>query len=182
MGAILTKRNISFVVVLAAVAALIALLVFGLMRGGGGTLGALSVPKRPAPEFSLDLFDVSGGGTFSKSDLIGHPAVVNFWASWCPPCKEEAPYLEQVWQEYKDRGVVFLGIDVQDNDDDAKDFIDRYGITYRNGPDRSNIALDFGMLAVPETFFIDREGNIVGKFAGGINSEQLRTFIEELLQ
>jgi len=140
------------------------------------------VPKRPAPDFSLELFDLSGGGTFTKSDVVGHPTVVNFWASWCPPCKEEAPYLEQVWQEYKDRGVIFLGIDVQDNDDDAKDFIKKYGITYRNGPDRSKIALDFGMLAVPETFFLDRDGQIVGKFAGAINSEQLRTFIEELLQ
>jgi cytochrome c biogenesis protein CcmG/thiol:disulfide interchange protein DsbE len=182
MGAILTKRNISFVVVVAAVAALIALLAFGLMRGDSGSLGALSVPKRPAPGFSLGLFDVSGGGTFSNSDLVGHPTVVNFWASWCPPCKEEAPYLEQVWQEYKDRGVVFLGIDVQDDSDDAKNFMDRYGITYRNGPDTSNIALDFGMLAVPETFFLDRDGQIVGKFAGSINSEQLRKFLEELLQ
>jgi cytochrome c biogenesis protein CcmG/thiol:disulfide interchange protein DsbE len=180
MGAILSKRNISFVVVVAAVAALIALLVFGLTRGGSGTLGALSVPKRPAPDFSVELFD--GSGTFSKSDVVGHPTVVNFWASWCPPCKEEAPYLEQVWQEYKGQGVIFLGIDVQDNDDDAKDFIDRYGITYRNGPDQSKIALDFGMLAVPETFFLDRDGQIVGKFAGSINSEQLRTFLEELVE
>jgi cytochrome c biogenesis protein CcmG/thiol:disulfide interchange protein DsbE len=181
VGAILTKRNFSFAVVIAAVAALVLLLFYGLTGGGGGSLGPLSVPKRPAPNFSLELFDISGGGTFSKADLAGRPAVVNFWASWCPPCKEEAPHLEQVWQEYKDRGVVFLGINVQDNDDDARAFIKKYGITYLNGPDKSDIALDFGMLAVPETFFIDQEGQIVGKFAGGINSEQLRTFLEELL-
>jgi cytochrome c biogenesis protein CcmG/thiol:disulfide interchange protein DsbE len=182
MGAIMTKRNISFVVVFAAVAALIALLVYGLKGGSSGSLGALSTPKRPAPDFSLTLFDTSGGGSFSNADLAGQPAVVNFWASWCPPCKEEAPHLEQVWQEYKDRGIVFLGIDVQDNDDDAKAFIGKYGITYPNGPDKADIALNFGMLAVPETFFIDREGQIVGKFAGAINSEQLRTFVEELLE
>jgi len=181
-----TKRNISFVVVVAAVVALIALLVYGLKGGGGGSLGAISVPKREAPDFTLTLFDASGvqtaDGTFGKADLLGHPAVVNFWASWCPPCKEEAPDLEQVWREYKDRGVTFLGIDVQDNDDDAKEFIKENGITYPNGPDRSDIALDFGMLALPETFFIDREGQIVGKFAGAITAEQLRTFIEELLR
>jgi len=181
-----TKRNISFVVVLAAVAALIALLVYGLKGGSGGSLGAISVPKRAVPDFSLTLFDGSGaqtaGGTFSKADLLGHPAVVNFWASWCPPCKEEAPHLERVWQEYKDRGVIFLGIDVDDNEGDARAFIKKYGITYRNGPDESDIGLDFGRLGLPETFFIDREGQIVGKFAGAINSEQLRTFIEELLQ
>ena len=182
MDAVLTKRNLSFATVVAAVVALIALLVYGMTGRGDGSLGALSTPKRAAPDFSLTLFDTSGGGTFSNADLMGHPTVVNFWASWCPPCKEEAPHLEQVWQEYKDRGVTFLGIDVQDNDDDALEFIKRYGITYRNGPDRSDIALDFGMLAVPETFFIDREGQIVGKFAGAINSEQLRTFVEELLK
>jgi len=181
-----TKRNISFVVVLAAVTALIALLVYGLRGGGGGSLGAISVPKRAAPDFSLTLFDVGGaqteGVTFGKADLLGHPAVVNFWASWCPPCKEEADDLERVWQEYKDRGVMFLGIDVQDNDDDAKEFIQKYGVTYPNGPDKSDIALDFGMLALPETFFIDKEGQIVGKFAGAITAEQLRTFVEELLK
>jgi len=184
VDAILTKRNFSFLVVVAALAALVLLLFYGLTDRGGTT------PRRPAPDFSVDLFDVSGaqtggrpaGGTFTKADLAGRPAVVNFWASWCPPCKDEAPHLERVWQEYKDRGVVFLGIAVQDSDDDSRDFIERYSITYLNGPDKSDIALDFGMLGVPETFFIDQEGQIVRKFKGGINSEQLRTFLEELLE
>jgi cytochrome c biogenesis protein CcmG/thiol:disulfide interchange protein DsbE len=176
MGAILTKRNFSFAVVMAAVVALVALLGYGLAGGGGTT------PKRPAPEFSLELFDVSGGATFTKADLEGRPTVVNFWASWCGPCKDEAPHLEAVWQENKDRGVLFLGIAVQDKDDDSVAFIERYGLTYPNGPDRSEIALDFGMLGVPETFFIDREGQIVRQFKGGINAEQLRTFLGEVLE
>lgn len=173
MGVFLTKRNFSFVVVAAALAALVFLLFYGLTDRGGAT------PKRPAPDFSVDLFD--GNGTFAKADLVGRPAVVNFWASWCPPCKDEAPHLEAVWQEYKDRDVVFLGIAVQDNDDDSRAFIERYGITYLNGPDDSDIALDFGMLGVPETFFIDQEGQIVRQFKGGINSRQLRAFLEELV-
>jgi cytochrome c biogenesis protein CcmG/thiol:disulfide interchange protein DsbE len=176
MGAFLTKRNFSFVVVVAAVTALVLLLFYGLTDRGGAT------PRRPAPEFSVDLFDVSGGGSFTKADLAGRPTVVNFWASWCAPCEDEAPHLEQVWQEYRDRDAVFLGIAVQDSDDDSKAFVERYGITYLNGPDKSDIALDFGMLGVPETFFVDREGQIVRQFRGGINSEQLRTFLEELLE
>jgi len=176
MGAILTKRNLSFAVVLAAVAALVFLLFYGLTDRGGAT------PRRPAPEFSVELFDASGGGTFTKADLTGRPAVVNFWASWCAPCEDEAPHLEQVWQEYKDRGVVFLGIAVDDDDDDAQAFIRKHGITYPNGPDESDIGLDFGRLGVPETFFIDREGQIVRQFMGPVNSEQLRAFLEELLE
>ncbi len=176
MATILTKRNLSFAVVLAAVVALVALLSYGLTDRGGG------VPRRPAPEFSVTLFDVSGGGTFSQADLAGRPAVVNFWASWCDPCEDEAPNLERVWQEYEGRGVVFLGIAVDDNDDDAQAFIERQGLTYPNGPDESDIGLDFGRLGVPETFFIDREGQIVRQFKGAINSEQLRTSIDELLE
>ena len=176
MDSILTKRNFSFVVVAAAVVALLALLVYGLTGGGEAT-----TRNRPAPDFSVDLFDVSGGGTLARADLAGRPAVINFWASWCPPCKDEAPHLEQVWQEYKSRGVIFLGIAVQDSDDDSQAFIERYGITYLNGPDKSEIGLDFGMLGVPETFFLDGEGQIVRRFEGGINSEQLRAFLEEVL-
>jgi cytochrome c biogenesis protein CcmG/thiol:disulfide interchange protein DsbE len=178
---LLTKRNFSFLTVGAAVAALAGLLLYGMTSEGNSTIGSIAVPKRAVPDFSLTLFDVSGGGTFGKADLLGKPAVVNFWASWCPPCKEEADDLEQAWQEYKDRGVILLGINVMDKKSDALEFIDKYGATYRNGPDKSDIALDFGMLAVPETFFINRDGMIVRKFAGAITIEQLRFFIDELL-
>lgn len=181
MVGVVTKRAISFAAVAAALAALAGLLIYGMTSEGSSSIGSIAVPKRAAPNFSLTLFEVSGGGTFAKADIAGEPAVINFWASWCPPCKEEADDLEQGWQEYKDRGVMFLGVNVMDKESDALKFIDEYGVTYRNGPDKSDIALDFGMLAVPETFFINRDGMIVRKFAGAITIEQLRVFIDELL-
>lgn len=135
---------------------------------------------RPAPAFALDLFD---GGRLDLADLRGKVVVVNFWASWCyPACWNEAPRLEAVWQRYKDRGVVIVGIVYQDTEERAGEFIRRFGKTYPNGLDpRSRIAIEYGVYGVPETFFIDREGRITHKQIGEIQMETLVARIEELL-
>ncbi|MGQ0602208.1 MAG: TlpA disulfide reductase family protein, partial [Anaerolineales bacterium] len=85
-----------------------------------------------APDFALTTFD---GETLRLSDLRGQVVVINIWASWCVPCRDEAPVLERVWREYRDRDVVFLGVDYADTEREARAFIAEFGLTYPNGPD-----------------------------------------------
>jgi cytochrome c biogenesis protein CcmG, thiol:disulfide interchange protein DsbE len=103
------------------------------------------------------------------AELRGQGVVVNFWASWCDPCREEAPLLEATWQREKDNGIVFLGLDYLDQEPAALGFLKEFGITYPNGPDlRSEAARRYGIKGVPETYFIDPEGRIVGTVIGPV--------------
>ncbi len=112
-----------------------------------------------APDFAVTTFD---GQTVRLSDLRGQIVVINFWASWCGPCRDEAPRLERLWQDYRERGVVVLGIAHADIDRDSLAFIDEFGITYPNAPDVGGRLADqaYHILGVPETFIIDQQGNI----------------------
>jgi cytochrome c biogenesis protein CcmG/thiol:disulfide interchange protein DsbE len=159
------------------VVALIALLLYGVFRSGSGE-DVLAVRKRPAPEFTLSLF---GGGQTSLDDFAGQVVVVNFWASWCDPCKNEAPILEEGWQTYRDRGVALIGVNTDDTED-ARAFIDDYGLTYSNGPEPGSLSVEYGVLGLPETFFIDRDGMIAAHWKGEISRDQFTSFVEELLQ
>lgn len=106
-----------------------------------------------APEFDLPLVS---GGTFSSQDLKGQPVVVNFWASWCLPCREEAPLLEEKWKTYRDRGIRFLGVNVKDSLEDARAFTTEFGLTFPSVRDTDlNLYSSFGLRGLPETFFID---------------------------
>ena len=135
---------------------------------------------RPAPAFSVPLFD---GGDVTLADLRGKPAVVNFWASWCIPCVDEAPELEKTWQAYKDRGVAFLGIDYVDTEPKAREFMQRHGITYPNGPDLgSRISYDYRIKGVPETFVIDKDGVVRFVKIGPTTADELRSVLEPLLR
>jgi cytochrome c biogenesis protein CcmG/thiol:disulfide interchange protein DsbE len=132
-----------------------------------------------APEF-----EISGisGQTINSQDLLGQIVVVNFWATWCAPCREEAPYFEEVWQQYKEDGVIFVGIGKEYNQDKALECIEELGITYFTGFDRKEeIANDFGVFGVPETHIIDRNGDIYFVFRGIVPSPQLEEKIEEAL-
>jgi len=112
--------------------------------------------------------------------------VLNFWASWCTPCKQEMPNLERVWVEFKDRGVVVLGVDVQDDMEEAAAFLKALRITYPNvfDPDQDRL-IAYQVTGIPTTIFIDREQRIRGRFAGGYLGEagraQLRRQILALL-
>lgn len=134
----------------------------------------------PAPNFTLTLLD---GKEVRLSDLRGRPVVVNFWASWCyPSCWNEAPRLEATWQRYKDKDMMLIGIIYQDAEKNAREFIAEHGKTYPNGMDvKSRIAIEYGVFGIPETFFIDREGNIAHKHIGEIDMETLTTEVEALL-
>lgn len=165
----------------AAVVGLLVLLWFGIAQRQRGTVGEASVPFRQAPDFELGLFD---GGTFRLSEglVSGKPVMLNFWASWCVPCREEAPMLEAAWKRYRDR-VVFVGVDVQDTEVEARAFLRQYGITYPNGAVNAGaISVAYGMRGVPETYFIATDGRIARKWNGPLGTAGLDQFIGELLR
>ncbi|MBI4288586.1 MAG: TlpA family protein disulfide reductase [Chloroflexi bacterium] len=177
----MSTRNILIISVVVPVVAFLALLGIGLTRQEPrtGASGAAVVTK-PASDFALPLF---GGGEISLSSLKGKPVVINFWASWCVPCRDESPILERTWRKYKDRGVTFIGVDIQDKESDALAYLKEFGITFPNGPDKSGkITIDYGVSGIPVTFFVNRDGQIVSRWVGAIGERLLTARIEELLK
>jgi cytochrome c biogenesis protein CcmG/thiol:disulfide interchange protein DsbE len=119
-----------------------------------------------APPFQFTTFE---GETIRLADLRGQGVVLNFWASWCNPCRQEAELLEQMWRREKESGIVFIGLDYLDQEPAAKEYLKEFEITYPNGPDlRSEAARSYAIKGVPETFFIDPEGKIVRMVIGPI--------------
>jgi len=140
---------------------------------GQGVAERADKGERPyAPDF--ELARLGGDGTIRLSSLRGQVVVLNFWASWCVPCREEAPLLEAASQRYRDQGVVFLGVNAQDFRGDAKRFVVRYGITYENVEDGPGSTLGrFGVAGFPETYFLDRQGRIVVRIPRQVEQEDL---------
>ena len=137
------------------------------------------LPGQPAPDFTLDLLD---GSTLAFSDLRGRVAVVNFWATWCPPCEDEMPDLQAVWEEYREEGVVFVGIAFQDEEAAVREMASRFGITYPLGLDVGDrISTAYGITGVPETFVVDSQGNVAYVRIGPVSAEQLREELDSLL-
>lgn len=162
--------GLAFVVVLA----LLGLLAWGLKRAQAGP-----IQEGMAPDFSITGFD---GRQAMLSELRGQVVIVNFWASWCPPCREEAAYLEQTWRKYKDQGVVFIGVDYVDTEKEALAYIDEFDISYINGPDiGTRISQAYNIQGVPETFFVAKNGELRGVHIGPMKAPQLDDKIEELL-
>ena len=173
------SARIVALVVGVAMVALLALMIWGIGKRAEGTVGSVPVTVRPAPTFSLTLLD---GKPFDLSAVRGKPVLINFWASWCIPCEEEAAVLERGSRAYKDR-VVFIGVNVQDTDPLARDFLRRFGVTYPNGQDTTGaIAVDYGMSGVPETYFVDRNGQLIRKWQGALDEARLRTYLDDLLR
>jgi cytochrome c biogenesis protein CcmG/thiol:disulfide interchange protein DsbE len=135
---------------------------------------------RPAAAFALTTFD---GAPLSLEAQRGKVVVLNFWASWCyPACYEEAPVLEANWKAYRDRGVVVLGIDIQDTREAAEKFIRDFRLSFPNAQDTTGkVSVEYGVYGVPETFFIDRQGRIRRKHVGAVTDEVFRTAVEKLL-
>jgi cytochrome c biogenesis protein CcmG, thiol:disulfide interchange protein DsbE len=139
-----------------------------------------------APAFRLDVLvpgqDVDSrvrvaeaDGRLSLDELRGAPVVLNFWASWCVPCRQEGPGLQRFWQAERARGAVVLGLNMQDVTDDARDFVRQFGMTYPNVRDGGNeVARRYGTTGLPETFFISARGRIVGHVIGVVSAGQLR--------
>jgi cytochrome c biogenesis protein CcmG/thiol:disulfide interchange protein DsbE len=139
-----------------------------------------------APDFTLTLFEGYTAGlnasSVTLSHLRGRVVVLNFWASWCIPCEEEAPDLEATWRAYRDRGVVFLGIDWTDNYEDGLAYMKRFDISYANGPDMgTKIAPKYGITGVPETFIVDSSGQVVFFKPLPITQQELSAELDRLL-
>jgi cytochrome c biogenesis protein CcmG/thiol:disulfide interchange protein DsbE len=154
-----------------AVAGLLALLVWRIAHQP-------QAPKvgAPAPTFALDRLD--GDGKLDLASLRGKAVVLNFWASWCAPCKSEAPWLERQWKALRAKGVVVLGIDYNDLSSDARRFVGRHGMTYPIVRDKNGVVTDrYNVTGVPETFFVSRTGRLVGThISGPVDAGKNRTF------
>jgi len=135
---------------------------------------------RPAALFSLTALD---GQPVALESLRGKVVVLNFWASWCiPACYDEAPVLESGFRQWRDRGVMVVGVDIQDTTEAAQKFVNRFELTFPNARDfNGKVSIDYGVYGVPETFFIDRQGRIRLKHVGAVSEDVFRTTVERLL-
>lgn len=122
-----------------------------------------------APTFTLETFD---GQVVAPEEMAGKVVLINFWASWCKPCEQEAADLQTAWEMYQGRGdVLFLGVDYVDTDAEARRYMEKFSITYPSGADlRTAISQSYGITGVPETFIIGKDGNLAYVKIGPFNS------------
>jgi cytochrome c biogenesis protein CcmG/thiol:disulfide interchange protein DsbE len=169
-------QRVAQLAALIGVAALLGLLIwkvaFGQTTGAADELAKGKLVHAPA--FTLDRLDQDG--QLGVADLRGKAVVVNFWASWCIPCRDEAPVLQKTYERYRDRGLVVLGVDVNDFRQDARRFMGRYGVTYPVVYDgKGSTVGKWGVRGFPETFFVDRTGKLVGeRIEGAVDIERNR--------
>ncbi len=179
-----TNTRLVFVMAAVLIVALFAVLGFRLMQINQPALAAGS-----APAFEVHTFD---GKTVSLANLHGKPVVLNFWASWCQPCREEAPILQAAWEQYRTQGVTLVGVDYVDTESEAIKYLAEFKVTYPNGADlRSAISQAYHITGVPETYFITRKGTLLdgvdgngkayGNWIGPIPEAALDARIERLL-
>lgn len=146
--------------------------------------GAAFIPLvgHSAPDFTLTPWKSLSGQSIRLSALKGNLVVLNIWASWCDPCKQEAPTFEAAWRKYQARGVLFLGVNDRDRQQAAQQFLQTYSITYPNGPDPSEeISAAYGVNGIPTTIFIDRSGIVARTILGPIDAATLEAEIQQLL-
>jgi cytochrome c biogenesis protein CcmG/thiol:disulfide interchange protein DsbE len=172
------------VVIVLLVAGLIGLLVYGVVSESPDSSIDDAVQRgerEPAPD--IELPPLGGGPERSLEDWRGKVVVLNYWASWCEPCREESPLLERWHKRISKQDATVLGIDVLDVTSDAEDFIEEFGLTYPHLRDEDGSSQEkFGVIAYPETFVIDRKGRIVATRRGPVDEEFMRTSVQPLLR
>jgi cytochrome c biogenesis protein CcmG/thiol:disulfide interchange protein DsbE len=172
------RRAVLLAVVVIAIAAVVSLLATGLGRDPSVTASPLV--GRAAPDFALAGLDAP---TVRLSQLRGQLVLVNFWASWCTECHTEQDALNATWQQFRDSGVVVLGVDFEDTSSAARDYVNTAGITYPVVEDKdSRTALAYGVRGVPETFIVDQSGHITDRIIGAVSAGKLAIRIGAVLQ
>ena len=182
------KRNLIIFLSLIPIAALFGLLGWGVARSGGNPggfgvnskFGEREVEQRFAPEFVEVGLD---GDVVSLPGLRGKVVMLDFWSSWCPPCRREAPGIAQVYREYEGMDVEFIGVAIWDDRGDVADYIQEYDLPYPNVLDeRGRIAINYGVTGLPEKFFVSAQGRLVRKYVGPIQPDTLRDTLDGLLK
>ncbi len=188
----MSKRGWIFLLSAIPLAGFLALLGWASLKSGGNPgglgvnndFGQVDISSKPAAEFTLILSSgtLDSGTELSLSDLRGKVVLVDFWASWCTPCRQEAPVLSRVYLEYAGQPVEFVGVNIWDRNQDALDFLEAFETTYSNGVDEAgSIAIEYGVRGIPEKFFIDQDGVVRQKFVGPMQADALRAAIDALL-
>lgn len=185
------RSRLGQVAAVAASVGFIALLVYGLLAAApNDSIDQDLADGKPAtaPGFELPILQegtvpreldsridaASADGNLALDELTGSPVVLNFWASWCVPCREEAPLLARGWRRWGPEGVVFLGLNMQDLTDDARGFLVEFENTYPNVRDQTDeVANEWGLTGIPETFFLDADGRVVNHVIGVVSPQQM---------
>ena len=171
---------------LTAAGVLVSLVVVLQPRSGGIALptslpGLAPAPSvgRAAPDFALQLLD---GSRMTLSGLRGKPVILNFWATWCPPCRTEMPDLQAVWQEHQSEGVVIVGVDLGEDPATVQSYVSRVGVTYPIALDiDQRVGETYGTGSLPTTYFIDRNGTVRDRYTGGMNKRVMVSKLGSIL-
>ena len=146
--------------------------------GVNDTLGEVAVSTDRFTDFQVTTLD---GRPLRLSDLRGSIVMIDFWSSWCPPCRSEAPILAESYERWSALGVEFVGISIWDTEGDVRDFVEQHGIKYPNAVDEDGqIAVEFGVRGIPEKFFVNPEGEIVRKINGPNTSQSLDEVLTQM--
>ena len=163
----------------------VTVIAFLMVLGWGLVRATAERPDGTAPNFEMQFFDGyewQNRPEASLSDFEGKIVVLNFWASWCVECYLEADLLEETWQAYADKDVVFLGVAYIDVEPKSKAYLEQFNVTYPNAPDlRSTISSKYEVTGVPETFFIDKDGQVAQIKIGPVDEAYLTTVLDQML-
>lgn len=179
------QRSIIIIGIGVPVLLLVALLTWGAITTGGeqgrpgvnNVLGDAPITTDRFPEFQVT---TTNGETLRLSDLRGKYVMIDFWSSWCPPCRAEAPVLVEAYEKWSERGVEFVGISIWDNERAVVPFMESRGITYPVAIDDGTLTVEFGVQGIPEKFLLDRNGEIVRKVIGPNTQRSLDDILADL--